>query len=237
MDAVPGFADEAAAWLVAGGVQGLQVGSNNVQLNHFGYVPPVVRSAYLEQVRRIAPTELKDRDAELAELAAFCTGDPEYAYAWWRGPAWAGKSALISWFALHPPPGVRIVSFFVTARHHRQNDRKAFVDNVLLQLAELLEYRGLPAGLTDSTQDSHMASMLAAAAAACLQSGERLVLLVDGLDEDRGVTVVPESYSVAAILPRRPPAGLRVVVSSRPDPPLPVDVADAENLIRAVHAA
>jgi hypothetical protein len=224
MDTVPARPDDAKAWLDARGAQGLQVGSYNVQHNHLGYTPPIVRSAYLEQVRRIAPPELKDRDAELAELAAFCTGDSDYEYAWWRAPAWAGKSALMSWFALHPPPMVRIVSFFITARHHRQNDRKAFVDNVLVQLAELLEYRGLPAGLTDSTQDSHLASMLVTAAAACLQSGERLVLLVDGLDEDRGVTVGSESHSVAAILPRRPPAGLRIVVSSRPDPPLPADV-------------
>lgn len=33
---------------------------------------PVVRSAYLEQVRRIAPERLLDRDEELAELASFC---------------------------------------------------------------------------------------------------------------------------------------------------------------------
>lgn len=34
---------------------------------------PIVRSAYLHQVRRIAPRELTGRQAELAELAAFCT--------------------------------------------------------------------------------------------------------------------------------------------------------------------
>ncbi|MGW5667380.1 hypothetical protein [Micromonospora sp. NPDC003776] len=224
MDLMPGRPDSATAWLDAGDVRGLQVGSHNTQHNQFGYEPPVVRSAYLEQVRRIVPPELKDRDAELAELAAFCAGDPEYAYAWWRAPAWAGKSALMSWFALHPPPGVRIISFFVTGRHHRQNDRKAFVDNVLEQLAELLERRSLPAGLTDSTQDAHLAGMLAEAAAASRRAGERLVLLVDGLDEDRGVTAGPESYSIAATLPCHPPAGLSIVVSRRLDPPLPPDV-------------
>ncbi|MFI6419890.1 hypothetical protein ACIBG6_21140 [Streptomyces sp. NPDC050842] len=34
-----------------------------------------VRSGYREQVRRIAPAELVDREAELAELAAFCLAD------------------------------------------------------------------------------------------------------------------------------------------------------------------
>jgi hypothetical protein len=75
-----------------------------------------VRSAYLEQVRRIAPPQLYGRDTELAELAAFCTEPGQGTYMWWRGPAWAGKSALMSWFVLHPPPGVQVVSFFVTAR-------------------------------------------------------------------------------------------------------------------------
>ncbi|GAA2655298.1 hypothetical protein [Paractinoplanes durhamensis] len=218
--------DSGTTWLNASGAQGLQVGSNNVQLNRFGYTPPVVRSSYLEQVRQIAPSTLIGRDAELADLAAFCANDAEHAYGWWRASAWAGKSALLSWFALHPPPGIKVVSFFITARHHRQNDRKAFIDNVLMQLAELLEYRGLPPGLTDSTQEAHLTGMLSAAAAACRQSGERLVLLVDGLDEDRGVTVAPDSYSIAGTLPRRPPSQLKIVVSSRPDPPLPQDVPD-----------
>ncbi|BCJ46108.1 hypothetical protein GCM10010168_50570 [Actinoplanes ianthinogenes] len=213
-----------ATWLNAEGAQGLQVGSYNVQLNQFGHIPPVVRSSYLEQVRRIAPAALIGRDAELAELAAFCSDDAEHAYGWWRAPAWAGKSALLSWFVLHPPPGIKVVSFFITARHHRQNDRKAFIDNVLEQLAELLEYRGLPPGLTDSTHEAHLIGMLSAAAAACQQSGEQLVLVVDGLDEDCGVTVMPDSYSIAAILPCQSPAQLKIVVSSRPDPPLPPDV-------------
>jgi hypothetical protein len=47
---------------------------------------PVVRSAYREQVRRIAPDRLADRDAELVELAAFCTEPDRGPYAWWRGP-------------------------------------------------------------------------------------------------------------------------------------------------------
>jgi hypothetical protein len=57
------------------------------------------------------------------------------------------------------------------APDHRQNGRKAFVDNVLEQLAELLEHRGLPACLAESTQDAHLAGMLSAAAAECRQLG------------------------------------------------------------------
>jgi hypothetical protein len=53
--------------------------------------------------------------------------------------------------------------------------------------------------------------------------GERLILVVDGLDEDRGVGG-PDAYSVAALLPANPPTGMRVVVAGRPDPPIPDDV-------------
>ncbi|MET9675223.1 hypothetical protein ABZY68_19315 [Streptomyces sp. NPDC006482] len=183
--------------------------------------PMAVRSGYREQVRRIAPTELVDREAELAELAAFCLTGSRPAYAWWRAEAWAGKTALLSWFALDPPPGVRIVPFFVTARLGAQNDVTAFVDVVLEQLAELAG-EGLPALLTAATREAHLLRLYASAAASCAARGERLVLLVDGLDEDRGVTTGPDAHSIAALLPY----DLPVIVSGRLNPPLPVDVPE-----------
>ncbi|QFZ21560.1 P-loop domain-containing protein [Saccharothrix syringae] len=201
---------------------------------------PLVRSAYLEQVARIAPEELRDRGAELAELASWCSGDGE-PYRWLRAPAWAGKSALMSWFALHPPEGVRVVSFFVTARLSGQSDKTAFAEVVIEQLAELLR-EPLPPLLTDATRDAHLLGLLGRAAAACRERGERLVLLVDGLDEDRR----PGGHSIAALLPRVPVAGSRVLVSGRPDPPVPADVPArhplrdpgvVRELSRSTHAA
>ena len=66
--------------------------------------------------------------------------------------------------------------------------------------------------------------MLEQAAEACAAQGERLILVVDGLDEDRGVTTGPDAHSIAALLPHDPSAGMRVVVAGRPDPPIPDDV-------------
>jgi hypothetical protein len=146
---------------------------------------PAARSAYREQVRRIAPKELLDRERELAELAAFCTHPERGPYVWWRAEAWAGKSALLSWFVLHPPPGVVVVSFFITARFRGQDDSVAFAEVVLEQLAELLG-EPIPALLTEATREPHLLRMLAEAADACHRRGQRLVLVVDGLDEDRG---------------------------------------------------
>ncbi|MCD7443856.1 hypothetical protein K4B79_37325 [Streptomyces lincolnensis] len=203
----------------AGGDIGVAVTGDNNQV----LLAPTVRSAYWEQVRRIAPVELVDRDAELKDLAAFCTASRGPAYAWWRAGAWAGKTALLSWFALHPPAGVRIVPFFVTARLGAQNDVVAYVDVVLEQLAEI-SGEGIPAHLTPATREAHLLRLCAEAARVCGARGERLVLLVDGLDEDRGVTTGPDAHSIASLLPGRPEHGLRVLVAGRLNPPLPGDV-------------
>ena len=184
---------------------------------------PVVRSAYLQQVRRIAPQELTGRETELAELAEFCSQPRGSSYQWWRAPAWSGKSALMSWFVLHPPAGVRLVSFFITARLSGQGDRVAFAEVVLEQLADLLSLP-MPAYLTDANREAHLFGMLDQAARACSRDGQRLVLIVDGLDEDLGWTTSPDAHSVAALLPASPPAGMRIIVAGRPDPPLPADV-------------
>nr|BFE51146.1 hypothetical protein GCM10017745_45730 [Saccharothrix mutabilis subsp. capreolus] len=180
-----------------------------------------VRTRYRHQVERIAPSRLVDRDAELAELTAFCT-DPstEGHYRWWRAGAWAGKSALLSTFVLTPPPGVRVVSFFITARLAGQADRAAFADNVLEQLLTILGEEP-PPFLNPATREPHLLGLLADAAALCRERGEHLVLVVDGLDEDRGVTTGHDSHSIAALLPSRPAEGLRIVVAGRPDPPIP----------------
>ncbi|MFF4988729.1 hypothetical protein ACFY19_16140 [Streptosporangium saharense] len=184
---------------------------------------PMARSAYLKQVRRIAPPLLEGREAELAELAEFCVAVDGCPYVWWQAPAWAGKSALTSWFVLNPPPGVRVVSFFITARYAGQSDRSAFIDVVLEQLAELAG-QPIPVSLGEATREAHLLDMLDEAARVCQEDGQRLVLVVDGLDEDRGVTVGPDAYSIAALLPVEPPPGVRVVVAGRPNPPVPSDV-------------
>ncbi|GAB3457840.1 P-loop domain-containing protein [Actinophytocola sediminis] len=200
----------------ARGARGVQVGDGNVQINLFADRRPA-RSAYLHQVRAIAPEILVGREAELAELAAFCTDPDGGDYRWLRAAPWAGKTALLSWFVLHPPPGVRIVSFFITARLAAQSDRDAFLDVVIEQLATMLD-EPVPAFLTDATRAAQLLALLDTAATACAADGQRLILVVDGLDEDTG------GHSVAALLPASPPAGSRVLVAGRHDPPLPADV-------------
>lgn len=183
------------------------------------------RSAYLEQVKWIAPVDLRDRESELAELAAFSIEPDRGPYVWWQAPRFAGKSALMSWFVLHPPAGVRAVSFFITGRFPGEDDRTAFTYAVTEQLAGLLG-QPMPLHLREITRGYHLRQMLSQASEACRQQGEHLVLVVDGIDEDRGIGPEPDAHSIVAMLPAQPPAGLRIVVAGRPHPPLPDDVPD-----------
>ncbi|UCM91549.1 P-loop NTPase family protein [Streptomyces marincola] len=193
-------------------------------------VPRVSRSGYLLQVEAIAAPHCIGREAELAAMADFCTtrlpeGSATASGTYWRwlAPAWAGKTALMAHFVLHPPPGVEVVSFFVTARLARQNDRDAFCEVVQRQLYALL---GEEEPLTTAYgRDEQLRLALDRAARFCTVRGKRLVLVVDGLDEDHGVTSGSNSHSIAALLPRIPPSGMRIIVTSRPHPPVPDDVS------------
>ena len=189
-------------------------------------IPPSVgervRTAYQAQVRDIAPDNLLDRDAELDELVGFCAG--ARPYAWWQAGPWAGKSALMAWFVLHPPAGVDVVSFFVTARLAGQSDSDACTDALIEQLAALVGES--PAGLlTAGARRGTMLRLLEDAAGRGREAGRRLLLVIDGLDEDSGTATGPGRASIAALLPRRPPPEVRVLVASRPHPPIPDDVA------------
>jgi hypothetical protein len=180
-----------------------------------------VRSAYLSQVRALAPGSIEGRYDELAVLAAFCSSEvTAEGYLWWRAEAWSGKSALLSWFVLHPPAGVRVVSFFITSQLPGQNDQRGFVDSVLDQLHDLAE-RPPRTDLTDATREPYLLQLLVDVAHRVREQGEHFVLVVDGLDEDRGLDGSADAHSIAALLPRH---GVRVIVAGRPDPALPDDV-------------
>jgi hypothetical protein len=211
-----------------GGVGVGAAGVVNVYLSGSGsLVSP--RSAYLAQVRRIAPPALYERGPELAELARFCLDAHRGSYVWWRAGPWAGKSALLSTFVLHPPAAVQArvqaVAFFITARLAAQDTRAAFTTVVTEQLAALTGQQP-PAVIDESTREAWLLDLLDQAATACQAKGVRLVLVVDGLDEDRGVTCGPDAHSIAALLPADPPAGMRIIVAGRPNPPIPDDVPD-----------
>ncbi len=183
-------------------------------------VPPslgaLTQATYLAQARDIAPEHLWERDDDLNGLVDFCAGADRYL--WIQGRPWAGKSALTSWFVIHPPAGVRIASFFVTSRMSGYADADAFLQAMIEQLAVIAGRSGDLLG-TRVARRGLFLELLDAAARRCREHGERLLLVVDGLDEDQG-----SEPSIAYLLPKRPPDGVRVLVSSRRHPDLPTDV-------------
>lgn len=179
-----------------------------------------IPTGYRRHVESIAPERLLDRAAELAELAGFATGD--VPYAWWQAGPWAGKSALMSWFVLHPPEDVDVVSFFVTGRLAAQEDSDAFTKELVLQLAALTGER-LPNALSFDDRRNQLWRLLDEAGT---RSG-RLLVVIDGLDEDTGPA--HGKPSIASLLPRHPPPNVRILVAGRPDPPVPDDVLDDDH--------
>ncbi|MEV6609610.1 hypothetical protein [Kutzneria sp. NPDC051319] len=102
-----------------------------------------------------------------------------------------------------------------------QSDSGAFVAAVCEQLAALLHR---PTGTaTVGAKVGDMLQLLADAADQAELWGRRLLVVIDGLDEDTRPAGVA---GIAALLPRRPPSDLRVLVTSRPGLRLPDDVPD-----------
>jgi hypothetical protein len=174
-------------------------------------------------VRGFAPDVLLDRDCELTELVRFCAG--EQPYQWWQGPPWAGKTALAAWFVLHPPAGVDVVSFFVTGGLTGQADSAAFDQALQEQLAALSGGRTVPT----VARDGQRSLLLDAAAASTVKRGRRLLIVIDGLDEDQS-----SATKIASLLPQRLPEGVRLLVTSRPHPDVLADALPADHPLHHV---
>ncbi|MEU3921463.1 hypothetical protein [Streptomyces sp. NPDC029004] len=172
--------------------------------------------AWIEQLVR--PATLLDRQNELQELEEFCTApdiNGQRTYAWWQAEPWAGKSALMAEFVCRSRlADVEVVSYFIGDRFGN-NDRDRFLQEVSQQLAVVADADASPSG----GRPEEFPGLCQAAAEACRRGGRRLVLVVDGLDEDRGTAV--GGLSIASLLPKNPPAGMRVMVTGRPNPPVP----------------
>ncbi|MES9604599.1 trypsin-like peptidase domain-containing protein [Actinomadura sp. NPDC000929] len=174
------------------------------------------RNTYLAQVRNLAAPQLIDRRSELRRLTEFVASNENYI--WLQAPPWAGKTALMAEFTLNPPRGTRVAAFFVTSRLVSEADSSAFLRTMILQLALIA---GEPApGPTGQVNQYEIFLRLVEVAAAHISKAERLVLVIDGLDEDNLA-----GTSIASMLPRAFLGNnTRVIVTGRPHPDLPHDV-------------
>jgi hypothetical protein len=186
-----------------------------------GHQQIIASTTYRFLVQDIAPNNLIDRDTEYDLLVQFCAGSEPFL--WWQAGPWAGKSALMSWFVLHPPAYVDIVSFFVTGRLVGQADSDAFTDAIIVQLAAITD-ESVASVLTAAARHGTMLRLIEAAATRLEEYDRRLVIVVDGLDEDVGPRGDILKPSILSLLPRRLHPNARIILASRPDPPMPNDV-------------
>ncbi|MBK0418238.1 hypothetical protein JD276_04235 [Leucobacter sp. CSA1] len=179
-------------------------------------------------IERLAAEEFRGRERELAAIAEFVAprGDDGGQWWWWLAGPWAGKTALMARLALRPPAGARVASAFIIGRQPAYADSDALYAALMPQLALIA---GIDRGDFPNEAQSRsliFAQLLTLAAARASEQGERLLLLVDGLDEDQGPLLPTPKPSVASSLPERLPHNVRVVIASRSNPPLPPDLGD-----------
>ena len=146
--------------------------------------PPAARKIEVARARRaaeaLAPVVLIGRSAELAALADFAGSDMRWR--WIQGSAFAGKTALLAWFALHPPDRVDVVACFLR-RTTGDNTADYALDVLTRQLGLLAGWRGYLPSQFLSERANDLVDLLDEAARACAERGRRLLVLVDGLDE------------------------------------------------------
>lgn len=169
----------------------------------------------------VQPVDFVGREEELDSLERFVTapsGSP--AYLWWQAGPWAGKTALLSWFTARRRPAGVDVAHYVIAGRLGTDRRDGFVRTVGAQLAAAADGRRRPA---IDLKQPNLGPLYEAAARESAERHRRLVLIVDGLDEDADAG--PDETGIAGLLPKDPPCGMRVIVAGRPHPRMPRKLA------------
>jgi tetratricopeptide (TPR) repeat protein len=145
--------------------------------------PPTERQLTVERAmgaaRPLAPPVLVARQAELDELARLVTSPAgRDRWLWIQADAFAGKTALLAYFALHPPDLVDVAACFL--RRTTGDDSPDYaLDFLVRQFAAIAARTYQPVG----RNIAEFQDMLAEAARACREQGRHLAVVVDGLDE------------------------------------------------------
>jgi tetratricopeptide (TPR) repeat protein len=194
--------------------------------------PMDLRSFYVADIESIAPSSLLGREKELAEVNRFIASSENYL--WWRADPWAGKTALASWLALNPPHQVNVAAFYITQRLSAQSDSNAYLTTISEQLAYIANRQSYSSDGSIGRRGVYR-RLLTEAAAASARTGKKLLLIVDGLDEDLGVRPGVGFESIASLLPsaRDLSSQIKIIITSRHHPGLPDDVPTEHPIRRA----
>ncbi|MDI9519804.1 MAG: hypothetical protein QM308_01400, partial [Bacillota bacterium] len=204
---------------------------------------------YLPKMLNMLRTDnFKGREAEIKAIISFIQNQSEKCdqWWWWQADTWAGKTTLMVHLAemLTAPVNtleseVSIAAVFIIGRKDEHSDSDAFYTYLIPQLAEIADYSGvvIPPDLQGRIDlCTHLFEL--AANKTSLQN-KRLVILIDGLDEDQGPYRGHKKQSIAeaiaASLPALLPRNVRVIVSSRSNPALPANVPSNHPLRNPKH--
>ncbi|MFE2486468.1 hypothetical protein ACFXGR_24815 [Streptomyces mirabilis] len=168
------------------------------------------------------------------------------SYLCWHADAPVGKTVLLADYVQRPPHNTDILNFFVSAAHGTDT-RAEFEKQMADQIGTFLRspQQCMPGGVRQWRR------LFAAAAAESVRHGRKLLLVVDGLDDDvawSGLAADGEAPaaggrsrpsvirgSIAALLPAAPPPGMRVIVSLRRGVRYPDDLPARHPLRQRTH--
>jgi Trypsin-like peptidase domain len=146
--------------------------------------PPTARKIEVARARRaveaLSPRALLGRSAELVALEEFTRSNRRWR--WIQGNAFAGKTALMAWFALHPPDRVDVAACFMR-RASGEDTAEYALDVLTRQLALLAGRRDYLPPAFPSDRSNDFADLLEEAGRACAERDRQLLVLIDGLDE------------------------------------------------------
>ncbi|MEV7680380.1 hypothetical protein AB0O64_17800 [Streptomyces sp. NPDC088341] len=193
---------------------------------------------------------LAGREHERAAMHAFirASGPSAPSYLCWHSERPVGKTALLADYVKRPERSVNVVSFFVSEARGT-NTRAVFTAVVGQQLRAFLNHQreDFQEELPHDAQG--WARLLDRAAEKSATQGRKLLLIVDGLDEDaawanctwdegspaserEGTSGAVPGGSIAALLPVHPGPGLRILVSTRWSTPPSGDMPAEHPLLR-----
>ena len=196
--------------------------------------PPTARALSDRRAQRAAgelvPEVLLGRDSDLARLSEF-TGSGQ-RWRWIRAEAFAGKTALLAWFALHPPENVDVMACFLQQTLNETTASHA-LQSLTRQLAGHLNRAGYqpPQAMADLISD-FLDDLLPQAAERAVEQQRRLVLIVDGIDEYAPLALEPRNLDQWLPDQKTLPDGAALIVSSRQG--IPVRLADTHPLWTAI---
>ncbi|MFF5442212.1 hypothetical protein [Streptomyces achromogenes] len=195
-----------------------------------------------------AVNDVRGREDERRAMNAF-VADPRStapSYLCWHADAPVGKTVLLADYVQRPPHRTDILNFFVSAAHGTDT-RSAFEKQMADQIGVFLHspQQRMPGGVRQWKR------LFAAAAEKSMRHGRKLLLVVDGLDDDvawsglaadgaastagGGGTPNVVRGSIAALLPAAPPPGMRVIVSFRRGVRPPDDLPTRHPLRQRTH--